>query len=480
MQPMSSSCKTILVLGGGLAGNLVTARLADSLGPDFTIIQICDGQSMAADALYGGATAPESYNFLRGLGLDEPTLLLETAASFSFGTHFRHWLTPEGWVLCHHSPFPTIEGIPLHHHVTREKHALEPLLVSAQAILGGRFAHPPADPNIPLSQAEYGYQFDALEVSDLLAKRISISAVKRVTQPVSQFDVEDGLITAVRLEAGDNIEADLVIDVSGMTRLASLAAGARFKAQRTIGVTATPRPAEQLGPPCREIEITPAGWTAKTHLQDKELVLEIATADPKADPASHVTAVLGHLEAAWVGNCVAIGHAASVFEPLTPAPMMMLQRDIERLIELIPVLPEMHVERREFNRRFLEDASHIELFHENLLAAEEAPETPYWRAASSPVRSDKLDRKIRQFSHRGILTRYDLEPFNDEDWAIAHWGMGRVPRHPDRQMDRVAAQVSTQQLDQIRRANDQLVPKMPPHHVYVAKLKQYLKKKLHA
>lgn len=472
--------KTVIVCGCGLAGNLAALSLANGLGDNVRIIQIVDAEAPTEDALYGNVTDPGAYNFLRGLGLDEPTLMLKTGSSFSFGTMFRNWLADRSWMQCHHSPLGLIHGVPLRHVTTRAGVPLEPLLVSAQAALAGRFAHPPADESVVLSRAEYGYQLDPAELNGLLDHLVQTSRVDRFHSAIETIEQDGDMVSAFRLENGETIPADLVIDATGTSRRAVVAAGGRFETPRAIGVSRTVRPSDTLGPPCRVVEADDLGWTGTAHLQQTTHTLRISAAGSTDGSDPDFTAELGHMADAWVGNCIAIGHAASVFEPLTPAPMMMLQRDIERLLELVPVFPEMSMERREFNRRFHDDVAHINLFHEALVLGGEPQTSCYWQNATKPRGDARLDRKIEQFRHRGVLTSYDLEPFNDEDWTIAHLGMGRMPQQHDRLAEGISKTASDQALFQLRQSIQQLVPKMPPHHIYVQKLKQYLEKQKHA
>lgn len=477
---MDASMKTVTVCGNGLAGNLAALSLANGLGEHVRIAQIVDAEPPVEDALYGNVTDPGAYNFLRNLGLDEPTLMLETGSSFSFGTVFRNWLSGRSWVQCHHSPFDLVDGVPLRHVATQAGVSLEPLLVSAQAALSGRFAHPPLDPAVVLSRAEYGYQMDPAELSALVDRLVENSRVVRHRSAIETVEQDGGTVSALLLEGGESIPADLVIDATGPNRRVAGGAGSRFETLRAVGVSKTVRPTETLGPACRIVEADEHGWTGTAHLQQATHTLRISAPAPSGGPDPDFTAEIGHLADAWIGNCIAIGHAASVFEPVTPAPMMMLQRDIERLLELVPVLPEMSMERREFNRRFHDDVAHINLFHDALLLSGEAPASSYWQDAIAPRGDARLDRKIEQFEHRGGLVCYDLEPFNDEDWTIAHLGMGRTPQEHDRLAEGISGPDPDRALAQLRQSIQQLVPKMPPHHIYVEKLKHYLEKQKHA
>lgn len=476
---MSLSRKTIIVCGGGLAGNMTAISLANGLGPDHDLIQLRTTEAPAEDMVYGNASDPDSYNFLRNAGLDEPTLVLDSATSFSYGTCFRRWLTSRSWMQCHQAPFPLLAGIPLRHHLTRAGMSLEPLLVSAQAAQAGGFAHPLSDRESVLSQAEYGYQFDGAEWTALLERRIAESRIRRIDSPVRSIEVGGDRLTSIQLETGETVTADLFVDASGPLRQSIHAAGGRFNVERTIYVTAHKQRVDQLGPPYRTVELNTQGWTSTAHLQNAEHALHVSAAITESAGAAGLRVELGALEEAWIGNCVAIGHAASVIEPLTPAPLIMLRRDIERLLELIPVAPDMTVERREFNRRFQEDFEHIKIFQDALLMSNEAPDSPYWHQASQSSVSAKLGRKITQFENRGILAGYDLEPFSDEDWTIAHIGMGRQPKQYDRQVERVPEEESRTGLARIQQSIRQLVSRIPPHSVYMTRLKQYLEKQEH-
>ena len=183
-------------------------------------------------------------------------------------------------------------------------------------------------------------------------------------------------------------------------------------------------------------------------------------------PADYQTFALGHRNKAWHGNCVGIGHSAYALEPISPAPYILLKNDIERLLELIPVNHEVQIERQEYNRRFQDDVTHAELFHCALYAEQ--------RDVGFDS-SEKLHRKLTQYLHRGILASYDFEPFNQQDWAILHAGLGRVPKHYDRMAEQVDFEKMQANLDSMRTGIAHLASSMPAHHIYLDKLSTYLR-----
>lgn len=475
---MTQSEKSIIVCGSGLAALMTAIALANGLNEAYRVVlaPVSDGDTQ--DAFYGSVTAPSGYEFCRALGLDEPTLFLGSGTSFSFGTRYKSWpSTKQDWTQAHHQPLPVLSGVPLQHHLVRNAVSLEPLLISAVAAQNNKFAHPPEDPAVPLSRAEYAYQFSAHEWSKLLQEIVDASRVEILTGFVEELRSADGEIKGLRMSSGDTLNADLYVDCSGPKRLGLDALSETFDVSRSLAFSVSEDPAVQLGPPCRVVEATPSGWVSKTFLQDhvRTLNVEIAPATAASDKGN--VCRLGRVRSSWVGNCVAIGHAASVLEPLTPAPMILLQRDIERLLDLIPVSADMSVERREFNRRFDNDVTHATLFGNALFGVESLPETEYWKTAATGAKSPMLQRKIDQFENRGLLVKYDLEPFNDDDWTILHNGLGRCPARYDLQAERASKSEIEEQLQGMKQTIEHLVGRMPPHHLYVANMRRYLEKK---
>ena len=473
---MDRSEYKIVVCGGGLAGLLTSAALAGALRAPYKIVFIDDRSDIESDILFGSVTAPTAYDFLLSLGLDEPTLFSRTNTSFSFGTHYVNWPSAPGDCMqAHHQPFPLFSGLPLQHHLTRLQQSLGPILISGEAARQGRFAHPPEDRGNPLSRAEYGYQFDPETWSNLMQSDLGQRQIERVSGKVETASSENGVIKSVTLADGRSVVGDLFVDCTGQSRAVLQVAGGVFEGRRSISVQRTTQATPQLGPPCRRVEGSNAGWGAQTFLQDCVQSLQVSNAD-----GAGIRAELGRVDQAWVANCVAIGRSASVQDPLTPGPMIMLQRDIERLLSLIPVDAVANVERREFNRRFANDHVNTSMFAGAFYMSEPSPENTFWKTAQAAESKPELERKLAQFESRGLLVKYDLEPFNDEDWTMLNFGLGRHPRRHDLQAEAVSKAEIEQQISNLRQAVAQIVSRMPPHHLYVANMKRYFEKQQYA
>ena len=482
---MSSNPRTIVIYGSGLAAQLTAAAWASQMSETDRVRLISPNADQASDLFYGSCTAPSGYEFFRAIGLDEPVLMSQTEATFSFGTEYKNWPgVANSWVQCFHLPLPLISGVPLQHFLTARGLPLEPYLVSAQAALSGRFAHPPNDPKSPLSRAEYGYHFSVSEISKLLVKMNAARSVETLQEAIKSVHVDANKISCLELASGEKIKADLFVDCSGTGRLLVGALDTKFQSLRRLQARLLSEPVDQTAAPCRSLSALTDGWRSVTPLQSRIETVTICQPNPQnldTDTLDElvVEADMGFRDRPWRGNCVAIGHAAWMLEPLTTAPMMMLQRDIERLLDLIPVAEDFRVEEREYNRRYLNDLEHISAFQRAFFEIETPPQSGYWKDATGQPVPEKLRRKLTQFESRGILARYDLEPFNEEDWMILHNGMGLKPRRYDRQVDGIAAEDIDRQLASLAGGVAQLIPKMPPHHIYMTNLKRYLEKQKH-
>ena len=479
--------KSIIICGSGIAAWMTAAALSKNLPPAIKITVLETPDSDTADIFYGSATHPEAYKFHTKLGLTEADLLMRTQSSFSYGTQYENWgLTGASWIQCFHSPLPIWEGVPFAHHISQHKENLEYYLVSAQAAAKGKFAHPPADKNITLSSAEYGYHFKASDITKLMKMIASKNGVKSISQKIGSIETSSENIQKLTLKNGDILTADLYVDASGpQAQMMSNLQENAFHANRHLGALYSEQQHAQIGTPLRRLNSGSFGWQSVTPLQGVEAILTVFDPNSEDDAQkAHIGETkarcdvsIGQRRQAWSGNCVALGHAAAIVEPTSPAPIMLLQMDIQRLMGLIPVTSDFSIEAKIFNEAFLTDVENILLFNNAFYHMGNLDNVPYWNAAKTHSTSAKLDRKLKQFSHRGLLVRYDLEPFNDEDWIILHHGMGREAERKDIFASLSKTSVISQELKNMSNSIQDIVAKMPPHHIYMAKFLNYLERK---
>ncbi|WP_294318153.1 tryptophan 7-halogenase [uncultured Sphingomonas sp.] len=468
-----ASIGRVLVCGDGLAARMTLAALARQLPASTAIAWVRAGEQEANDLFYGNVTGPSAYAFNLSAGVDERQVMLDSATAFSWGTRYAGWGAGQAWMQSFALPFPVVDGVQFHQYLgLAGAGGIDPFVAGLQAARRGVFVHPPraaADgtPH-PLSRAEYGYQFDPADYARLFAVA---DRVERVTGRLAVVEVTDGRIAGVAMDDGRVVTADLYLDVSGPDARLLSAVADDAPAGRRIAIATSDLPSDDQAP-LRTVRATDRGWESDTPLKGRTRRTVVGAAGDVAG----AEAIVGRRRHGWIGNCVALGQAAAVIEPLTPAPMLLLERDIERLLTLIPVSAAKVVEAAEYNRRFVEDYDHAALFQQAFFVADGLPDGAYWQAARGEPVAEKLARKLTMFERRGVLVAYDLEPFHPEDWLILQMGMGRRPaRH-----DPLAARADKAQvaafLSNMAREIEQGVATLPPARVYRTQLEQYLRK----
>lgn len=457
----------LVVVGNSFAASQCVAVLTKELPNSFEIVWVRPTEKAKSDEMYGSITSPEAYKFNINVNCNEPDLLLKTATSFSFGTGFVEWgHHKRQWMQCFHLPFPVEAGVSFHHFMTRHGANITDYLISAQAAIHGRFAHPPTDnPNSALSRAEYGYHFDPIEWSELFYDYVKKQEVNIIESDVTSVQLEDGNIAAITLNKGAKITADLFVDCSGAHSCLLSELNGKRHIQRHVQATRSRQDVAHTGPSYRQVRGKLDGWESITPLQNCNLHFSQKILDGDI-LEGYTQYTLGHNTKAWIGNCVGIGHSAYMLEPVTHGPYVMLMRDIERLLELVPLGGSLELERKEYNRRYSNDIEHGLLFHKALY--HEQYDIGY-------TFCEKLERKLTQFSHRGIVVSFDFEPFNVQDWIILHAGLARRPSNYDQMANQVSEDDMAEKLISIRKGMVHLAKQMPPHHLYITKLKQHLR-----
>ena len=450
----------ILIVGGGTAGWMCAAALAHKLSGLPIGISLIESEAIGTVGV-GEATVPHIRFFNSTLGIDEAEFMRATRATFKLGIEFRDWgrlgdsyIHPFG---AYGSPK---DGVDFHQLWLRaqgegtadafDEHSL-PIWMAR----GNRFVRPSPDPASLLSTFSYAYQFDAGLYARFLRRLAESKGVRRMEGRIVEVKqrAHDGFVTAVQLESGELVSADLFVDCSGFR---SLLVGQTLQTpfhswkhwlpcDRAIAV-----PCQSAGElqPLTRATARPAGWMwriplqhrtgnghvySSAHLSDDEAeqaLLAQLDGAPLASP-NRLRFEAGQRREQWVANCVAVGLASGFLEPLESTSIHLIQLAIGRLLELLPNGRWDPLDAAEYNRLMDLEYERIRDFLILHYCATERDDTPFWNYCRTMDLPDSLQEKIALFRERGIVARYRDGMFLEASWLAVYLGQRVQPRQHD-------------------------------------------------
>ena len=453
---MSAQARTVVVAGGGIASRMAVVAIARRL-PGVRVIRL-DGLD-GGDALedWVGAARPSIRSFHHHLGIDEAEIVGRTQSTYRLGTSVRDW-GDSPYFRGHGHYGNALAGVPFHQlwlHCARTTGAAayDSFSVAAMLASKSRFELPASDPASPLAALDYGLQLylptyrQALQALGQAAGVEEIVGQIRATEP----GADGSTLTALQLDDGQRLTADLFVDASGRRALVrSQLPSAWVDWSDTLPVDrliVASQSSDRVPPPNDELFAGSAGWRyeartldSATHLlgysstcfsdTQAHRALRDATGCVAQDPP--VILRQGRLAEPWKGNCVAIGAAAVVLEPVAATGLHLVCRHIERLIGCWPGndCKPTAVESAFFNRRTAMEAERMRDFVQlpYLLSTRQEP---FWRAASAAPASVDLTRELALFRERGRSGGYDEDSFEQDEWLANLIGLGVRPRRID-------------------------------------------------
>lgn len=487
----------IVIVGGGSAGWMTAAALADAVGQSCAITLI-ESEAIGTVGV-GEATIPPIRHFNQRLRIDEATFVRETQGSYKLGIEFVDW-GRKGHRYFH--PFgqygAEFDSVPFYHHWMREHLAgriegpIDDFSMCWAMARARKFTHPSPDRRMIQSTFDYAYHFDAGLYAAYLRRFAESRGVRRLEGRVVDVALrgEDGFIETVRLEDGSCIDGEFFIDCSGFRGLLieeALHAGYDnwqhwLPCDRAVAA------------PCEKGEFTPytrstareAGWQWRIPLQhrtgngyvhcsafiseDEATATLLANLDgkPLADPRP-LRFVTGKRREFWKKNCVAIGLSAGFMEPLESTSLHLIQYAILRLIALLPDSAMSPLLSREYNAQTTREYELIRDFLILHYKASERQDSELWRYCSAMPIPDSLQYKIDHFQAHGMLVADGQELFANPSWIAVYLGQGIVPRRAPALAHMRGAVPVAERMAQIRQAMAEAVAAMPSHSEFIAR-----------
>ena len=487
--------RQVVIVGGGTAGWMAAAALSSLLGKDVRI-SLIESDEIGIVGV-GEATIPPIIAYNNMIGINEDEFLAETKGTFKLGIDFVDWGAPGERYFHPFGPHgQDWRGVHFHQLYLREARrrplpAIDEWSMSASAAALRRFARPPPDARLPLSQLVYAFHFDASLYARFLRGHAERRGVNRIEGKIVgvALDGESGHVESVTLADGTRVSGELFLDCSGFRGLLiedKLATGYEnwgrwLPCDRAVAV-----PSRLAGPPepftrCTARE---AGWQWRIPLQHRmgngivysssymeresaeALLLANLEAEPLAEPR-HLGFTPGRRNRAWNGNVVSLGLASGFLEPLESTSIHLIQSGIVKLLALFPDKRFDPVERDEYNRQMkdaFEDVRDFIILHYKA----NRREGPFWTYCREMQLPESLETKLDLWRGKGRLFREGKELFGNASWVAVLLGQGIVPEDQEPAVDAIDPDTVAEALDKMRLSYEKMAEHMPAHGDFVA------------
>ena len=492
----AEAVKRVIIVGGGSAGWMTAAGLANALGRECEIVLIESEEIGTAGV--GEATIPPIKYFNQRLGIDEATFLRETNGTFKLGIQFNNW-TRIGDSYFH--PFgqygAEFDQVPFYHFWMREHLKGDPTPIDEYSMAwaaarAGKFDHPVPDRRNIRSTYDYAYHFDAMLYARYLrtyAEALGVTRHEGRVVDVARHD-DSGFIRAVTMEDGRSFEADLFVDCSGFFGLLiekTLQTGyedwSHWLPCDSAVAVGCEKTSEAL--PYTKSTAKAGGWQWRIPLQhrtgngyvfcsqylsaDEAKTELLASLDGEAQDEPRLLRFnTGRRKKFWNGNCVAIGLSAGFMEPLESTSLHLIQYGIMRLIALFPDKDMSPLLVEEYNALTGAEYERIRDFLILHYKATERDDAELWRYCANMPIPDRLQYKIDHFRNHGAIVSDERELFHNPSWIAVYLGQNIIPRRAPALARMRSGVPVADRLAAIRSAMKESVDAMPSHEAFLA------------
>lgn len=485
--------RKLVIAGRDAAAWLAANALMRAFGPSGLSIQVVELPSLLGSAdVFMSQPALEAFHRL--LGFDEHEVLKACAGTYSLGQSFANFSGPRAPFLHPYGSHGVAIGKVAFHQLWLKARqagmpvAFEDFSLTAAAAKMGRFFATTAE-MAAFARCDYAYHLNAVPYvqylrAQALQRKVTVTPARLFS---ANLDAETGNIVSLNLADGTVVEGDLFIDATGAD--SQLLAGAMgvgfdswsawFPANRLLvaeGERMRSLPSysqvRALDIGCLHVAPTQQNtgliYAYQDVVKDDDALRDMAVAGLRLKAGATVaTLAPGRREVGWTKNCIAIGEAAGVFDPIDSPALHTIQLGLAHLITLFPLDGHCELEAAEYNRnlqRSLERFRDYQITHYKL---NQIRDQPMWDRARDMRVPDSLAYKLDLFAARGVVALYDDETFQLDDWLATFIGHGLTPRAYDPLVELMSQEDSIRQVQAALGFIKQQVENMSSHDAYL-------------
>ena len=496
------SIRRIVIVGGGTAGWMTAAPLAQRLGgndPSARCEIVLVESPEIGTVGVGEATLPTIRFYNRTLELDSAEFIRKTQASFKLGIEFKDWGRLGNRFFHGFGEFgpPILNRSSVMHwmrlHRMGGMASHEEWSTATVMAQRNRFLPPEGDQPSAANGYAYAFHFDAGLYAAFLRDHAMARGVKREQGTIVDVSLRpgDGFVTAVTLSDGRRIEGDLFIDCSG------------FRALLIEGVMKVgyhdwshwlPCDSAQAVPCDKVLPLTPyttstarsAGWQWRIPLQHRtgnghvycsgymtdedagRVLMQNLDGPAQGDPRQ-LRFKTGMRRRAWEKNVVAIGLSSGFLEPLESTSIQLIMDGVGRLLELFPDKRcDQHLA-DEYNRRMTRQYESVRDFIVLHYKLTQRDDSEFWRYCAAMPIPDALHHQIELFRRNGRVAILDPDGFTEPSWVSIFLGLGLWPERDDPLLQQVDEQALRTHFQRLRTAISLTVDAMPDHAAFIEK-----------
>jgi len=457
--------KSVLIVGGGTAGWICAAYMAQMLSADLpggVLITVVESDQIGIVGV-GEGTFPIIRRTLDRIGLDETDLIRGADATFKQGIRFQGWKSNPGahsddWFL---HPFQVssqhtdmdllpywllgVAGkVPWAAVSTVQGRVVEAML-APKLITHPNFAGP----------LNYAYHFDAVKLAEVIRCRAMALGVKRLIDTIDNVQLDEhGAIRSLKARANGELIADLYIDCTGFrARLIGDALGSEFSSyrdqlfcNRAVAMRVPYDRPDGPIPSCTYSTAQEDGWIWDVGMQTRRGVGYVYSSDHCSDeaalealqryvgaaahdlPCRKLSFEAGFRKIQWRKNCVAVGLSAGFIEPLEATGISFVEIAALILCNLFPWSGDYELSAKQFNAQMTTRYEHIIDFIKLHYCLSQRTDSDFWQDNRAPSSiSENLKEKLEQWRHRppsflDIDASHDV--FEEHSWQYILYGMG--------------------------------------------------------